>query len=242
MAGPERTVPAPTAPKPVLDLTEASPRRLPGEAPMPPVSFRLMAGELALVDAPDPERAAWFADLCCGLLPLERGHVSFLGHDWAKLPRRYAAALRGRIGRVFARGGWIDYLDIPTNVLLAQLHHTRRDERDLREEAAALAVRFDLPGLPTSRPSELSAFDLARAGCIRAFLGQPALVVLESPLQGRFASLATPLLDAISQARSRGAAAIWLAGSDLVWSDRSTPATQRLRLRDVGLVDMRRAA
>jgi phospholipid/cholesterol/gamma-HCH transport system ATP-binding protein len=226
----------------ILEISEALPRREPGEAPMPAISLRLAAGDLALIDAPDPERAAWFADLCCGLVPLAHGHVSFLGHDWAKQPRRYAAALRGRIGRVFARGAWVEFADTAANVLLPQLHHTRTDERQLRERAAALAVRFGLPGLPTGRPSELSAIDLARAGYIRAFLGQPELIVLESPLQGRFASLAAPLLDVLSQARSEGAATIWLAGSELVWGDRSAPATHRLRLRDEGLTMTRRAA
>jgi phospholipid/cholesterol/gamma-HCH transport system ATP-binding protein len=230
------------ADKPILEISEALPRREPGEAPIPPLSLRLAAGDLALVDAPDPVRAAWFADLCCGLVPLAHGRVSFLGHDWAKQPRRYAAALRGRIGRVFARGAWIEYIDTATNVLLPQLHHTRASEHELREAAAALGVRFGLPGLPTGRPSALSPIDRARAGYIRAFLGGPALLVLESPLQGRFAALSEPLLDALSQARSQGAAAIWLAGSELVWSDRTAPATQRLRLRDEGLTATRRAA
>jgi phospholipid/cholesterol/gamma-HCH transport system ATP-binding protein len=226
----------------VLDISEAVPRRAPEELQMPPLTLQLAPGDLVLIDAPDPERAAWFADLCCGLVALTQGSVHFLGHDWAKMPRHYAAALRGRIGRVFARGSWIEFVDAGTNILLPQLHHTRRDVKELRDSAARLAGRFGLPGLPTGHPSDLSAVDRARAAIVRAFLSKPDLLVLESPLQGRFVDLMVPLLEALTEVRSQGAAAIWLAGSELLWSDRSAPATHRLRLSDAGLLPARRAA
>lgn len=226
----------------VLHIAEAAARTAPDEARTMPITLELAAGDLALVEVRDPGRAAWFADLCCGLVPLAEGSVRFLGHDWAAMPHDYAAAMRGRIGRVFARGNWIEFVDMATNVLLPQLHHTRRDARELREAAARLACGFGLPGLPTGRPGELSAIDLARAACIRAFLGDPVLLLLESPVQGRHADLIVPLLDALAKARSKGAASVWLAGSGLVWDDRSVPATHRLRLRDYGLLPAGRAA
>jgi phospholipid/cholesterol/gamma-HCH transport system ATP-binding protein len=226
----------------VLELADAVGRAPPPEAPSTPITLQLAAGDLAMVDARDERRAAWFADLCSGLVPLESGSVRFLDHDWTAMPTHYAAALRGRIGRVFARGGWIEFADMATNILLPQLHHTRRDRAELQEEAAELAVEFGLPGLPTGSVSEVSALDRARAACVRAFLGEPALLLLESPVQGRFVDLQVPLLNAIAKARSAGAAAIWLAGSDRVWGDQSVPATHRLRLRDDGLRPTRRAA
>ena len=200
------------------------------------VDFRVGGGELALVDARHSRRPAWLADLCCGLLPLSGGSVRFLGHDWSAMPQDYAAALRGRIGRVFQSGNWIDFMDVATNVLLSQLHHTRDDPIDLRERAIALSCAFGLPGLPLVRPGDLAASDLARAACVRAFLGDPKLILLESPVQGRFNSLIAPLLDALAAARDRGAAAIWFTRSDLVWNDLSFPATHRLRLGERGLV------
>ena len=114
------------------------------------------------------------ADLCSGLMPLAAGSVRFLGHDWSAMPWEYAAALRGRIGRVFQSGGWIGSMDVTTNILLPQLHHTRDDPSDLRERAIALSCAFGLPGLPLLRPGDLAASDLAHAACVRAFLGDPA--------------------------------------------------------------------
>jgi len=228
--------------RPVLEMMDARPVAGEGEARPPAITLRLMPGELALIDARAADRATWFADLCCGLMPLAEGSVRFLGRDWSAMPTHYAAALRGRIGRVFAVGGWVEFLDTATNILLPQLHHTRDDPATLREAAARLAHGFGLPGLPTGPPASLSATDLARAACVRAFLGDPALVLLESPVQGRFVDLFVRLLNALARARQNGAAAVWLTGSDLVWGDRSVPAAHRLRLRDYGLMPVRRAA
>lgn len=231
-----------TTTKPILDIANAVTLRGSDEIGMPPVSLQLCPGNLALIETSDPRRAAWFADLCCGLVRLAEGRVTFLGQDWTTMTHEHAAALRGRIGRVFGEGGWIEFVDMATNVLLPQLHHTRRDGRAVREEAATLACRFGLPGLPLGRPRDLSTKDLARAGCIRAFLGEPALLLLESPLQGRFVDLMAPLVEALTAARQSGAAAVWLSSNDLVWRDRSIPVSHRLRLREYGLIPARRAA
>jgi phospholipid/cholesterol/gamma-HCH transport system ATP-binding protein len=228
--------------QPILDISHAVPQAGVDEFRIPPITLQLLPSEFALVETNDPQRAAWFADLCCGFVRLTEGTVTFLGRDWTAMTPDYAAALRGRIGRVFGNAAWIEFLDMATNVLLPQLHHTRRDARELREEAAKLAGSFGLPGLPMGHPRDLSTKDLARAACIRAFLGEPALLLLESPLQGRFTDLAVPTLEALTSARQKGAAAIWLTGSDLVWRDRSVPVTHRLRLRDYGLIPARRAA
>jgi phospholipid/cholesterol/gamma-HCH transport system ATP-binding protein len=221
---------------PVLDLAAARPQIGTNESPAPEVNLRLMAGELALVDARHSVRPTWLADICCGLLPLAAGSARFLARDWSMIPQDYAAALRGRIGRVFLSGSWVGFMDVATNMLLPQLHHTRDDPNDLRERAVALCCAFGLPGLPLVRPGELAASDLARAACARAFLGDPSLVLLESPVQGRFNTLVPPLLDALATARDRGAAAVWFTRSDLIWRDPSVPATMRLRLGERGLL------
>lgn len=222
---------------PILELASALAEHDRGT----PISLGLAAGDLLLVDAPDPDRASGLADLCAGLAPLAEGRARVLGHDWARLPRGHAAALRGRVGRAFGGGrGWIPYLSVADNVLLAQLHHTRIPEVEVRERAARLSAAFGLPGLPLGLPREQHPNDLARSACVRAFLGEPALLLLESPLlEGTAPDLLLPLLDRLVEARSRGAACLWLTRSALVWSDRSIPATRRLRLSERGLTPAR---
>src|SRR6476659_7288588 len=94
----------------VLELADARPSPTPGDHLSAKIDFRLLPGELALVDVRDHRRAAWLADLCSGLVSLTEGRVLFLDHDWGKLPDHQAAALRGRIGRIFGLGGWIGFL------------------------------------------------------------------------------------------------------------------------------------
>lgn len=227
---------------PVLQIRSAQP--VPEECDLPPIPFdlELSPGDLALVEVRSPAWAAEFADLCCGLIPLREGSVSFLGQDWATMPETMAAARRGRIGRVHGSGAWIGFAGTDLNILLPQLHHTRQPVGDLRDAAARLARDFGLPGLPLVRPEALSAGDLSRAALVRAFLGEPRLVLLEHPVKGQFADLVPPLLNMLAAVRDRGAAGIWLTGSDLVWNDRSFPATERLRFTERGLLRLRMAA
>jgi len=221
----------------ILELVDAVPRL--GRVPL---SLRLLVGEFALIQCSDPAWTDSLADYSCGLLPLQQGVVRFYGRNWTGLSSVQAAALRGRIGRVFREGGWIDFLDTETNILLSQLHHTRRKLSDLRAAAASLAHDFGLPGLPIGRPGGLSAADLARAASVRAFLGEPLMIVLESPLHPQCPDLAVPLLNAILGACNRGAAALWLTPGDAVWTDPSAPATIRLRLSEQGLTRVRGVA
>jgi phospholipid/cholesterol/gamma-HCH transport system ATP-binding protein len=227
---------------PILELIGALPDAATSRLPPVPLDLQLMPGQCALIEARDPAQAAEFADLCCGVLPLRKGNVRFLGRDWADTPDELAAAMRGRIGRLYGTGAWIDFLGTDVNILLSQLHHTRRTEAALRDTAAELSRSFGLPGLPLTRPDALAAADLTRAACVRAFMGEPLLLLLESPEQERSTDLVQSLLDALAAARDRQAASIWLTRSDAVWHDRSFPATMRLRLLERGLTPMRPTA
>jgi ABC-type transporter Mla maintaining outer membrane lipid asymmetry ATPase subunit MlaF len=219
----------------VLDIAAARPAA--GASPIRgPVELRLEAGELAIVRAEDPDMARALALLCAGLVPLESGRIAFLGQDWAGMPRKPAQALRGRIGLAPGDGGWLPHLSVADGMLLARRHHDDTPDAALREEADGLARLFGLPGLPVEHPAELSRAELARAGCARAFLGAPALVLLESPLDRDTADmLAGPLLQALEPARARGTAAIWSTRSRRAWETPGFPATQWFELEENGL-------
>src|SRR3954452_2505185 len=206
-----------------------------------PLSLSLLSGECALIEGSDAAQLAAFADLCSGLITLNSGNVRFTGRDWSDLPHDYAAALRGRIGRVFATGGWLPFLDVETNILLPQLHHTRRDLEELRQEAQVLAREFGLPGMPLGRVDTLALADLGRAGLVRAFLGEPLLVLLEDPTRGLLASTIPAVLNRVAMTRDRGAAVVWLARNGFARINPSFPADQRLQLGSEGLV-LRQAA
>ena len=206
------------------------------------LDLQLEPGDLALIDARDLLLASGFADLCCGLLPPQEGEVRFLQRDWSRQPLEMADALRGLIGRVMSNPGWLRFLDATTNVLLQQIHHTRTNLDALREDAARLATHFGLPGLPNGPIAELSAGDLMRLGFVRAFIGEPRLVILESPVQGLHQDMVPALLNRLWEVRDRGGAAIWLTRSRLIWDNPLFPATHRLRLDHQGLSGVKAAA
>ena len=192
--------------------------------------MNLLGGDLALINLERPRFGSFFADACCGLCPAAKGRIFFLGKDWSALPPNTANALRGRIGRVFTSGNWLNRLTLLENILLPQLHHTRRKIAELRDEAVQLAEYFGLPGLPSGWPDDVMRADHQRAACIRAFLGQPSLVVLEEPTFGVYPEILPPLVNAIRRACDRGCAVIWLTREDQVWNDPLLPATRRYRL------------
>jgi phospholipid/cholesterol/gamma-HCH transport system ATP-binding protein len=207
--------------------------------PIAVLDLILSAGDFAVIEAAAPRHGAAFANLCSGLVPLTTGHVRFMGRDWHRTPHRHADALRGRIGRLFHQPMQPDIQNVATRVLLGRLHHTRLPEATLRAEATNLAQRFGLPGLPAGPARGLSEPDLLRAACVRAFLGQPRLVILELPRTTQQDDLLSALLEVGAEARGRGVTVMWLADGGPALRDRSIRATHRLRLGDAGLVPVR---
>ena len=193
------------------------------------INLSIYGGDLVLMRFARLELTTRFADLCCGLNRPVQGVSYFLGTDWQTLPADQRNAMRGRIGRVFTEGNWVDHLSLADNILFPQLHHTRRSIDQIREEAAALAELFGLPGLPSGLPGDFISADLRRAACVRAFLGQPWLILLEEPTADMGSNFLFALIHAIRRARDRGAAVIWLTGQDKVWNDSSIPAAFRYR-------------
>jgi phospholipid/cholesterol/gamma-HCH transport system ATP-binding protein len=202
------------------------------------LSLSVCAGELVLIRLARLEQTSKFADACAGLVQPATGAIHFLGRNWPELPPDQANALRGRIGRVFRAGNWINQLSLMDNILLSQRHHTRRPDRQLREEAAHLAEQFGLPGVPLDLPGDIPAADLQRAACVRAFLGRPLLVLLEEPTAGIYLEIISALMHAVRKARERGAAVIWLTQKNLIWNDRTLPVSRRYRLVAGKLMEM----
>ena len=193
-------------------------------------SIRADPGDLVLVHVTDLHQAELWADLAVGLVTPENGRVSMLGNDLSELDMETGNWLRGRVGRVFSRGNWMDHLSLLDNILLSARHHDRRDDDALRAEASALATAFGLPGIPLGTPDGFTPMDLQRAACVRAFLGDPLLVILEDPTYAAHARLLKPLVDAIRVARNRGAAVVWFSPAAEIWRDRSIPVTRRYRV------------
>jgi phospholipid/cholesterol/gamma-HCH transport system ATP-binding protein len=193
-------------------------------------SFELNHGELLLVRMERENERLPLMDAAEGLATPTQGRVEFLGEDWQRMTADHAATQRGKIGRLFEDEGWVSDLDVDENIMLSQRHHTARSENDILEEALKWARVFGLPGLPRGRPGKMRRWDLRKAACIRAFLGQPRFVILEQPVHGIYADLMAPLLNAAQSARKRGAAVLWSIVDPKIWNHSEIRATIRARM------------
>jgi len=200
----------------------------------------LQAGELGVVEVARREQASVWADAMLGLHSPTRGHVRFLDNDWSTLDPEMCNVLRARTGRVFGYGNWLDDLSVLDNILLPGLHHSERSADELRAEAAALARALGMPGVPIGMPRSHGPADLQRAACVRAFLGNPLLIVLEEPVRHVGGELLAPLVNVIRTCRDRGAAVAWFSAGSATGHAATLPASRRYRLVGDVLVEVSR--
>lgn len=226
---------------PLLAFEQA--RLDPGEGlPLFDVDLVLHPGELVLLEAQDALHERMLVDAACGLRAPVAGVVRCAGHDWQALGPDRANALRGRIGHFFRDGAWPPQVPVDEAIMLAQSHHTRRPLAEIREEASRLAANFGLPGLPRGLPAEHGSDDLQRAGLVRAFIGTPVLVLLESPRRGLLPDLIGPVVNAARLVRDRDGAVVWSVGETGLCRDPTLPCSQRLRLATTRMVALEAAA
>jgi phospholipid/cholesterol/gamma-HCH transport system ATP-binding protein len=194
------------------------------------ITFKLESGDLAIVLLEKERICLPLADLAVGIVEPDEGSVKLHGFDWPAMTSEVAAENRGHIGRVFEGNPWIDDIEVSQNIMLGQLHHTHRPISEITNQAAELSRFFGLPGLPLNLPSTIRGKDLARAACVRAFMGKPDLLILERPTAGIYPELLPSLLNMLIAARNRGAAVLWLTDNTRVWDNPGIRATLRGRM------------
>lgn len=194
------------------------------------IHFTLCAGESLLVQVEDERGCPPLADTAEGLCEPETGRVLIDGADWAGMAGDEVAQRRSRIGRVFASHAWLSNLDVDENVTLAQRHHSRRPESEIRDEALRLARRFRRDGLPAMRPAWASRHELIVAQWVRALLGEPRLVILERPTREVRDDECAQLVETVQACRDRGAALVWITGDRRLLNNQSLDATFRVKV------------
>lgn len=194
------------------------------------ITFVLESGDLAIVLLEKERVCLPLADLAVGIVEPDGGRVKLRGSDWLAMTSEVAAENRGHIGHVFEGNPWMDDIEVSQNIMLGQLHHTHRPIAEITHQAAELSRIFGLPGLPLDLPSTFRGKDLARAACVRAFMGKPDLLILERPTAGIYPELLPSLLNMLIAARNRGAAVLWLTDNTKVWDNPGIRATLRGRM------------
>jgi len=196
------------------------------------VSFEVASREIVLVLVEDHARYIPLCDLAEGLVEPHHGHVNFMGEDWLDMTNQRQADRRGRIGRVFDSQGWVSNLSVYDNIVLSQCHHTRRPEGDIHRDAERLADRVGLRPIPQVLPEIVPLADLRRAEWVRAFLGDPCLVLLEQPERGMPADSVSRLMDLTLAAAASGTAVVWMTTRRDCWEDRRLTSAKRFSIEN----------
>ena len=205
------------------------------------LDLELPRRQVALVQVDDEADATALVDLCVGLIDPGAGQVRFRGVDWTTRTPRERLNRRRRIGAIVHTDVWPSHMTVMEAVLVAQFYHFDQPRDEVIAEATELARLFGLPGLPTGRRETTPRRALVRAACVRGFLGSPDLIVVQDQTLDQASDLAVPLAQAISAARDRGGAVLWITASLVAQAAQFVQAEHLFRLGEHGLVRMRRS-
>lgn len=195
--------------------------------------FTLRAGELALVTVEPGVQRPPLADVLSGLLPAGDGVAWFEGLDWHGRDPGGAARARSRIGRVFDGAGarWISNLDVDENLTLALRFHRGPLDAEAYARIEDFARSADCWPLPDGRHAAVAPPLLRRVEWVRAFAGEPSLLILERPFAGVHGTAMRGLPVLAARALARGAAILWMARDGEPWHGMPPPSS-RWRLAD----------
>lgn len=199
-------------PSPVLEFDQVTfVGRSEGIASVRDMSLAVERGHIAMILLEDGREQTLLAEAAQGLVVPEHGKVSFRGRSWQDMSDSEQSEERGRTRRVFDHYGWISNLDVAENICLSECHHTGRRTEDVLTDADVWCRRFGMARIPSGRPARVPSQTLRKLEWVRAFLGQPDLMILERPLFGVARGEAPLLVAAVREAVERGVACLWLS-------------------------------
>jgi putative ABC transport system ATP-binding protein len=206
------------------------------------VGFRVAAGERVFLHGPSGSGKSTLLSLIGGVTVPERGQVSVLGADMARLPGAARDRFRAdHLGFVFQLFNLVPYLSALENILLpCRFSALRRAAVEAtggsaRDEARRLARQLDLASELLDRPAaELSVGQQQRVAAARALIGGPRLVIADEPTSALDAERERAFLDLLLAECAGRDATVLLVSHDVRLADRFD--------RAVALPEINRAA
>jgi len=177
-----------------------------GVSPGPVWSFSLSSGEALWIPDAHDSGMAWLNWLT-GIEAPPGGEVFWKGVEWHERSADEAAEKRGRMGCVFAAGGAVVNLDMDENVWLPSRMHRREGAEESIEQWARF---FGCWPLPQARASTMPERERHRILWVRAFSGNPEVLILERPLRDMRPGDRVLFLEAVKKMRVAGCAVVWL--------------------------------
>jgi phospholipid/cholesterol/gamma-HCH transport system ATP-binding protein len=147
------------------------------------VSFTVYERECKVLVGESGSGKTVLLKLAAGLLQPDAGRVVVLGQDLSRLSEKQLLDFRRRIGFVFQEGALFDSLTVAQNVAYRLLEEGLPEEET--EERVREALRFvELEDAFGKLPGELSGGMRRRVSIARALMGNPPIVLYDSPTAG----------------------------------------------------------
>ena len=165
------------------------------------ISFSLERGETKVMLGVTGTGKSVVLKLTMGLLKPDSGRILVLGEDLTKFGEEELFAVRQKIGMVFQESALFDSLSVGENVgyVFERLREVTPEEAERRVRDA---LRFvELEQTMDLLPSELSGGMRRRVALARALVGQPPIMLYDSPTAGLDPITATRIMTLIVKQR-----------------------------------------
>ncbi len=148
--------------------------------------FRINKGEKVFLYGPSGSGKTTLLEVLAGILKVEQGEVSILGHDLSKMSERDRDHFRAEhLGYIFQSFNLIPYLSVQENIELPiHLNHSRRNRlkgEDTHSAVRHLCTRLGIVTLLEKNVTELSVGQQQRVAVARALLGRPEFILADEP-------------------------------------------------------------
>jgi len=146
------------------------------------VSVEVQDGELLAVVGPSGSGKSSLLAVCGGLRTPTSGRIRIGDTDITALGQSLLTGIRrDRIGFVFQQSNLVPSLTAVEQLLLMVHLRGRRPGRADRDRALALLREVGMEHRVDRRPGELSGGERQRVGIARAFMTEPALLLVDEP-------------------------------------------------------------
>ena len=146
------------------------------------VSLEVQPGQLVVVLGPSGAGKSSLLAVCGGLRTPTSGKVWINGQEITVLkPEHLTQLRRDRIGFVFQQSNLVPSLSAIDQLLLLVHMHGRKITEDDRRRALGLLEEVGMADKLHRRPAQMSGGERQRIGIARAFMTEPALLLVDEP-------------------------------------------------------------
>ncbi|GAB3142800.1 ABC transporter ATP-binding protein [Micromonospora sonneratiae] len=179
------------------------------------VSLTVEAGTICGLIGPNGAGKTTLFNCVTGVYQPDSGQIRWDGVELTALPRRQI--IKHRVARTFQNVALFPELDVIENVMLGAHHRDRagvaaaalrlprfrRQERDLRQQAAEILGSLGLERFAAASPEDLTLGTAKRVELARALMSEPKLLLLDEPASGLVHSEVRELGEVIRTLRER---------------------------------------